>query len=346
MVARTDRMGDMILTAPLFGAVKQHFPNARLSVLASRANAQIAALLPAIDAIEIDGIEARDSGWYGTVALARRLRRLKIDAILFANAKRRLAASAWLARIPMRVGSGRRWYSVLYTARLPGRRYEHEIDWTLRLLQPLGVEAASVPPPRCPVAESDRRAVNELLTAEGVRAEAMIALVHPGNSGNALTASESWYARLGDELSAAGYMVVLTGIEGDRQLAARIAAEMRHKPVNLTGRLSVGQLAALCAQCAVCVGSSTGPTHLAAAVGAPTIGLYSPLVKQHRWLPRGPAVQVLRPEVGMSCPTCLGPRCPFFNCMNLIEHERVVAAARALHTQPRSMPASVDTASA
>ena len=336
MVARTDRMGDLILTAPLIEALKRHFPRTRISLLASAANAQVAPLLPAIDAVEVDSVEARDSRWRGTLALARRLRQLDIDVMLFANSKHRLAVSAWLARIPVRIGSAGRAYSMLYTARVKAPRFEHETDRALRLLQPLGVQTTPATAPRCTVAEDDRRAVADLLARHGVGATDVLAIVHPSNSGNALTGSSAWYAELADELHAAGYVVMLTGTQADRQLTAAIAAAAQHPPLDLSGQLTVGELAALLGRGNICIGNSTGPAHLAAAVGVPTIGLYSPLIKQHRWLPRGSAIQVLRPELGMSCATCLGVRCQFFNCMDRITPARVIAAVAVL--QARAHP--------
>src|SRR5512139_1555117 len=305
MVTRTDRLGDLILTAPLLHAVKQHFPRARVSLLASAANAQLAAAIPAIDAVEVDRIEARHSGWRGVLALAHRLRELHIDVILFANAKHRLALAAWLARIPVRIGSTRRAYSILYTGVVKALPFEHEADAALRLLQPLGIHTTSLPTPPWHVAETDRSAISDLLAARGIRPADALAILHSTNSGNAMTASPAWYAALGDALREAGYVVVLTGTEHDRPVTAAIAGAMRQRPVDLSGELTLGRLTALLARSSICVGNSTGPTHLAAALGTPTIGLYAPLLKQQRWLPRGPAIQVVRPEVGMSCPRCV-----------------------------------------
>ncbi len=335
MVTRTDRMGDMILTAPLFEAVKRHFPNARLSALASAANVQMAALLAGIDAIEVDPVEARDSDWAGTLTLARRLRQLRIDVILFANSRHRLAVAAWLARIPIRIGHAGRGYSLLYTERVPRGPVEHETDTTLRLLEPLGIRVTAAPAPHCTATDEDRQGILALLNAHGLRADARIAVLHASNSGNALHASPRWYAQLCDALTDAGYAVVLTGTAAERELIASIAA-VAGPLLDLSGRLTVGLLTALLQHSALCIGSSTGPTHLAAAVGTATVGLYAPLVKQQRWVPRGPRVTVLRPEVGMICASCLGQRCPHFNCMDLIGPERIIAAAARLQSAPEA----------
>jgi len=329
MVARTDRIGDMVLTGPLFSGIKECCPHARLSVLASPANAEVARLLPAIDAVEVDAVEARHSGWRGIFALARRLRRLQVDAILFANSKRRLAIAAWLAGIPIRVGRARHLYSLLYTTRLRALANEHESDWAVRLVQPFAISPSRAAT-TWPLADSDASRVEALLTNAEVAKGRPLAILHSGNSGNALTASSSWYARLGDMLCTAGYAVVLTGTEADRPRVEAIAAAMHQKAWDLTGRLTVGELFALCARSAVCIANSTGPAHIAAAVETPTIGLYAPQVKQQRWLPRGRAVKVVRPDIGMNCAECLGRKCKFFNCLDLIAPETVLSAIAEL----------------
>ena len=99
LVTRTDRLGDMVLSLPLFESIKHAFPNARLSVLASAANAEIARLCMHIDDVFVDTVEARDSKYKDTFGLVRRLRTWRPDMVLFANAKHRLAVAAWLARI-------------------------------------------------------------------------------------------------------------------------------------------------------------------------------------------------------------------------------------------------------
>jgi ADP-heptose:LPS heptosyltransferase len=341
MVTRTDRLGDMILTGPLFDGIKQSFPRSHLTVLASAVNAAVAGMHPAVDEVIVDGVVARDSGWRGTLALARVLRRHRPDVIMFANAKHRLAVAALLARIPIRIGSARRLYSILYTQRMPASAEPdvvHETDLTLSMLGALGVDCKPGAAGRLQVPEADRGFVDTLLAGLAAPGNKGLAVVHPSNSGNALNASTSWYARLVDELAEAGYTVVLTGTEADREHAAAVVESAHYVPLDLSGRLSVGQLAALHARSSLCVGSSTGPTHLAAAVGAPTVGLYAPLSKQQKWLPRGAAVAVLQPEVGMTCPSCLGPRCRHYNCMELIPTRDVVAAGTALTEKMGSDP--------
>jgi ADP-heptose:LPS heptosyltransferase len=160
-------------------------------------------------------------------------------------------------------------------------------------------------------AQADR-----LLRDVGLGTERFI-VIHPGNAGSALNWSPAQYGELGRRLAAAGVRVVITGSEAEVALTAHVSASAGPGTVDLGGKLTLVQLAALLKRCALYVGSSTGPTHLAAAVGAPVVALYSPLRSNapDRWAPIGERVTVLQPAVDLVCPRCLGPRCPYYHCM-------------------------------
>src|SRR5262249_2165530 len=123
----------------------------------------------------------------------------------------------------------------------------------------------------------------------------------------------------------------------EAEVVERVCAAMRAPALNLTGQLSIPELAALIARSILYVGSSTGPSHLAAAVGTPVVALYCPLAEcvPERWRPLGDTGQVLVPPVGQVCPTCLGANCRFFPCMEMIAPRTVADAAEQL-LRPRS----------
>lgn len=337
LVVRTDRLGDMVVTTPLFAAIKQAFPSCRVTVLASTAGAAAARAHPAVDAVEVDPEEAKGSRWGGTLTLARRLRRLHCDAAVVVHSKHRLAAAVWLAGIPVRIGPGQRHYSFLFNYpvvqdhRRPPVR--HETAYSLDLLRPLGIEPDYAARPAWRVAPADAAAVEELLAAHGLDATRAVLAVHPGHGGSSLNWTPERYAELADRLATERHMaVVVTGTASDDAIVARVCAVMQEPAVNLAGQLSLPQLAALFARSALYVGSSTGPTHVAAAVGTPIVALYCPLAQSlpDRWRPQSDRCTVLLPPVDLVCPTCLGPRCQFYPCMELIAPRTAADAAGAL----------------
>ena len=101
-----------------------------------------------------------------------------------------------------------------------------------------------------------------------------VVALHPG----AMDARRRWptdrFAAVGDAAAAAGCDVVVTGTEGERDPVAAVVSGMCAPARELTGALSLGGLAALYERCAALVANDTGPVHLAAAVGAPTVALY------------------------------------------------------------------------
>lgn len=337
LVIRTDRMGDMILTSPLFTAIKQAYPDCRLTVLASAAGAPIARAHSAVDAVEIDPIPAKGSSWRGTLSLARRLRALQCDAAVVVFSKHRLAVAAWWARIPVRIGPGQRGYSFLYTHpvrqdhRTPPIR--HETSYCLDLLRPLGIDPDPAARPTWQVSGSDMATIEKLLASQGITPAQAVATIHPGHGGSSFNWTAQQYAELADCLTReCGLAIAITGSADEVQLAADVCAAMSKPAISLAGQLSVAQLAALLARSALYVGSSTGPTHLAAAVGTPVVALYSPLAESRpeRWRPQVDACEVLIPPVGQVCARCLGARCPYFPCMEWISVRAAADAAQRL----------------
>jgi len=101
--------------------------------------------------------------------------------------------------------------------------------------------------------------------------------IHPGSGAAVKLWGEEGWAKVGDALGERlGARVALTGSEAEQGLCARIAARMREPPLNLAGRTSLAELAALYRNCRLVVGPDSGPLHLAVAVGTPTLHLFGP----------------------------------------------------------------------
>jgi heptosyltransferase-2 len=332
LIARTDHLGDMLLTLPAVQALKGAFPECRVTVLASAANAEAARHHPDVDAVVIDPLEAKGSRLRGVRGLVRQVRGLGCDAAVVVHPTPRLALALWLARVPIRVGTAYRAYSPLFNRRVHQHRrrppWKHEAAYNLDLLHPLGVRAAGIAPVTWRVDAEESAAVDRLLDSVGL-SRADIVAIHPGNAGSALNWPPAQYADLGRRLVADHRRVVITGSDGERRLTAGVAAAVGAGAIDLGGKLTLPQLAALFARCTLYIGSATGPTHLAAAVGVPVVALYSPLRSSApvRWRPLGQRVRVLQPAVDLVCPKCTGARCAYYHCME--RHLSVDAVERA-----------------
>jgi ADP-heptose:LPS heptosyltransferase len=180
-----------------------------------------------------------------------------------------------------------------------------------------------------PTAE-DRAKAGGLLARYGVPAAGYV-VVHPGSGGSSLNWSPRRYRVFVAEMAkASAWAVVVTGSAAETETAAFVAGAGAGR-VSVAGETDLGALVGLLAGARLFVSGNTGPMHLAAAVGTPTVSLFSPLRSgaPRRWGPVGNRSAVLVPE-GRACDRCTRERCPDFNCMEAITVEEVLAAARRL----------------
>src|SRR5262249_36503308 len=152
-------------------------------------------------------------------------------------------------------------------------RYVYYQPEVFRYLEVVGLVGAR------PVGHEPRLTVTELdlLEAKAVAGEPAgtnRVVLHPGASDTRRRWPAGRFAEGGDALAAAGAEVLVTGTASERPLVDEVVAAMRAPARALVGELSICGLAGLFAGCAVVVANDTGPLHLAAAVGAGTVGVY------------------------------------------------------------------------
>jgi heptosyltransferase-2 len=100
------------------------------------------------------------------------------------------------------------------------------------------------------------------------------------------------------------------------------------------GKLSLRELMALIANAHVVVCGATGPAHMAAALGIPTVTLFDPRRNNLpvRWKPLGPGA-LLRPDVP-TCEKCIGETCPYWDCLDRLTVTKVTAAINKVLENP------------
>jgi ADP-heptose:LPS heptosyltransferase len=218
---------------------------------------------------------------------------------------------------------------------LPWQAREHEILRWLRLVKALGVPAQNAEL-EFPLLPADYAEFENISDQHSLDALSYVCL-HPGSQ----LPSRRWpaerFAKVGDELSALGYRVVLTGTAAERQLTAKVARAMRTAPVDLAGRTSLGALAALIRNAAGLVCNDTGVSHIAAAVQTCSV-IVSCGSDPARWAPLDTRLHrmVFAP---VNCRPCSYRDCPFDHpCARAVSEVEVAGAIAALlrrHEQPR-----------
>jgi ADP-heptose:LPS heptosyltransferase len=334
LLVRNDRLGDLVCALPLARGLKQVLPQARIGVLASPYAAPLLETHPDVDAAVMDGPGALEA-----------LRQGAWDAALCLYATGRNANLIRRAGIPIRLGADGRLASLLFTHRVALRRSQgirHESEYNSDLGQALldalktGLKMPDpVPAPRLGLSGQDHAAAAEVLQRLGLgNAKGPRVLIHPGMGGSALNWPMQNYAQLADQLSVQqGAQVLFTGGASELEALKGLAVAQAHPAKVLDGPLPLRAFAALIAQASLFVSGSTGPMHIAGALGVPTLSFFPPIVPMSplRWAPRGNRRQVLTPSgLGISCKKCLGEECPMWDCMAQISVKEAVSAAETL----------------
>ena len=288
---RTDRLGETLLNLPAAAALRAGLPAASLTWLAHPDLAPLLARIPWIDEVLVAPQGARQGWWIRALRLGERLRARRFDLAIISNSKRELHLAVWRAGIPIRVGYDRKW-SFLLTHRLPDRRglgVRHEVEYNNELIHLLGLPTQTAMW-RWPRLEPEQREVQQLLSQQGVQPAEWLVAVHPWTSNPLkqwpLARFRELVRRITERLAV---RVVVIG-NTDEEIQVQAVLPDGVSAANLVGRLTLEQLAALLQQVRCLVSNDSGPVHLAAAVGTPTVVLFGTTeaaTSPGRWGPWG-----------------------------------------------------------
>ena len=334
-------IGDLLATIPALNALRRHF-DSPVTVLASSYAAPLLEGHPAVASVlrEDPKADRRD--------IARQLKELNFSHAVVFWSNARVAAYVQMAGIPVRVGQSRRLHSFRYTVRVPvrtelGDTTSHWTDVQMDYARALGAQPLSsdfrIEINLRPEDESEAAAV-----LAGARIDGPFVAFHAarGLSGpfarlgtqRALRMTRvNWpverFADIGDALyDEFGLPVVLTGGDPISDIIRDIGLAMRRPNAVVAGRTSLRGLAALYRRARLAVALDSGPMHIAAAVGTPTLGIFALRTDMpRRWAPIGRKVAVIPPSY--ACPRgCRKETCKTFQCYHALSPGLIVARAR------------------
>lgn len=294
-IVRTDRLGDMILTMPMCAAIKDVFPNARVSMIARKYTISLIENSNVIDeCLYIDDYENGINDIF---------KEKKFDAVFFPRPRFDECFAGFRAGIRLRAGSAYRLYSVFMNQRVKDHRKiskYHEAEYNTRLISAaIGREVETkLVKPYIDIEALEK--TNRLLAGIGIDKSNPIAIIHPGSGGSAKDwAPENFGLAANQVLTNKKCNVIITGTEQESESCRKVGKECP-SAVNLCGRLNLEELIALVSEADVLAANSTGVLHIAAALDIPVVGLYpnTPHLSAKRWGPYSDkAIIVCPPDV-------------------------------------------------
>ncbi len=330
-----------MLTTPLLERLAKR---GAVDVVATAASAPLLANHPAVRDVIVYDKRGLHSGLLGMAKISKVLRYREVNGIkvarnaqvaYMAQGSLRSAFIARLAAIPSVVGFNSSGGRPLYTKRIPFNPALHHSARLLSLAD-ISVSSASDLRPTLYPSEQDEATVRELLKQSGVSQSNKVVALAPGS----VWATKRWpyYSDLAAKLSEQlrdGISIVLIGGPGDRDMCDNISRAVSDTGtttvVNLAGRLSLLQTAALIRGASVVVTNDSAPLHLASAMNTPTVALFGPTVPALGFGPLATISSIIE-RSGMECRPCSahGPKqCPLghWKCMREIDAASVTSAA-------------------
>jgi heptosyltransferase II len=332
-------VGDAVMAVPALRELRRILPQAHITLVSRPGAADIFIDADFFDEVLIYDRASLVSAWNQV----REWRRRQFDlALLFQNAFE-AAAITFLARVPTRIGynTERRGLLLTHSLLLPAWKDErHESFYYLNLVTELEVFLSGIPQaeptePRFDlrVSEERKRKALQLLREHGARPNAPLTVLCPGSINSR---AKRWpaerYAELADRLAESGSNVALIGSPAELDVSNEVCKHARSRPIVLTGKTTVAQVAAIISIADVLITNDTGPSHIGAAIKTPTIVIFGPTNPLTTY-PMSASAEIIRRAP--DCAPCMLRDCPIdHRCMTAITPEAVFERASILISQP------------
>ncbi len=354
LVVKLDHLGDVVTATPVFRALRQAYPDARIDALVGSWAQGLLSGNPFLDRILIydSTLFSRSEG--GRRGFGQRLRQMRAIAAHRYTHIVDLRGDAWTLLLPFLSGTVRRvdrgtvrlesWLTrrmwAFGGAPLPVAAI-HEVETNLAVIRPLLGPSGSQPPPSTASArvevfltDPDRRALAERTRAFGIPDDAALVVIHPGASWRPRAWRPERFAEVAREILARYPVhVCFVGATEDADIADRIAILVQDRRAHFLFELRLIETATLIERSVLFIGSDSGIAHLAAACGTPLIALYGPQ-DPHRFRPWSErAIVYHKPVPCFPCKqkVCVVPHNP---CVNLIYVEEVMRGAETVLGPP------------
>ncbi|HEX7734687.1 MAG TPA: lipopolysaccharide heptosyltransferase II [Ktedonobacteraceae bacterium] len=346
LVVRLDLIGDLVLSMVLVRVLKRTYPEAEIDLISVPASAKVIEGDP--DVTRLLGYDpniwrrpkalVQSKNWHELRELLQTLRGREYDLAISVFGKWAGALAA-LSGARRTLGFGRESFPGLMSDSVPGKHWtrgekKHEVDYCLELAQAAGatIEAEDrYPRLLIPTRVSDE--VEQILASAGAQTQHPLIACHvSANNGQSKRWPVPYWAALLDRLiREENAQIVLTGAPNDLPLIEKVTTRMREQPLNLAGKTSLTQLAALLKRADLLISGDSGPMHMASAVETPIIAIHGPTDPALSG-PVSHYATVLRSDIW--CSPCYEARetadCRFFTtqCMKNITPAQVFTVAR------------------
>jgi lipopolysaccharide heptosyltransferase II len=316
---RHDRVGDMVLSTPVFKALKRRFPHARLAVLASEGNWEVIKNNPNIDEIVV---------FRGLYRFIKEMRTKGFDLTIdpFNTYELKQGLLSYLSGARYRIGFEGAGREIFFNIKGPTLQpAKHFVEQILELVGYLRCDVNGCEPELFLTDEEVQWASGFLLN-KGIDTSKMTVALHPGGHFETQRWPLERFGRVAEKIAEElkGNVIIFAG--PDEKVILDKIKQIFGIDVFIISDIFIRQVMAILSRCDLFLGNNSGPLHIAAALGLPTVSTIGPTVTP-LWLPYGRQHIVLRKE--FDCSPCNKAVCKNHRCMELITVDDVFEAVKS-----------------
>ena len=337
LFVRLRSLGDTVLSTPLYAALKAWRPDLRVTVLVEPPNGEVLKHNPDVDQVlTIPGAQGSISSLFSRASVLREIRASRFACCINLHGG---STSAWLTLLSgsmHRVGlkSFRNTFAYTHSLDVSTRKADgtkwHTVEYQMEWLRQLGLPEGAIPPLQVIPPPELEAPVRRYLEGLGVKPDSRYAVIQPTSKFFTKEWTPEGFAEIADYLvREQGVQVLLTGGPGEESKLRSVAQHCRENVAVCAGVFSVGELLWVLRGANLFVGNDSGPTHLAAALGIPTVVLFGSSDAEV-WYPWKAPFQ--RVQNSFDCNPCPGYRCLVYDepkCILSITAAQVKASVDA-----------------
>ncbi|MFH1767933.1 MAG: lipopolysaccharide heptosyltransferase II [Candidatus Omnitrophota bacterium] len=331
LVVEVNWLGDCVMTLPVFSAIKKEFPASFLAVMVAGGMKDLFNANPFIDEVITFSEKDTHRGFISRIKFIGRLRRKNFDTVFFIHRSFTRMLLCFFAGIPRRIGYRRRKTSFLLsqTVEPPRGGSLHRSGVYFRIFEAAGIKIGDTLP-RFTLDERESKAAAGLISRYK-KSKRYLVVINPSSNWIMKRWPQDNFVELINQLDDLDCLFLLIGATKDETISSAVAKKVNQEVVNLCGRTSLNELAAILGQADLVISSDSGPAHLAAAVGAPVLVLFGP-TDAAITAPRGEKVFVIKGDSGCNIP-CYKLACDDSRCMKKITPPVVAREVRRIVNQ-------------
>jgi heptosyltransferase-3 len=319
IISRTDSIGDVVLTLPMTGVIKEQYPDSKILFLGRTYTKPVVSLCKHVDEfVNWDDLQKQENPVDAFTAL-------NADVIIHVFPNKEIARLAVKAKIRNRIGTkGRLFHTFTCNKKVSFSRRKsvlHEAQLNLKLLQPLKIDKLTTLEVLGRHYGFDKIKPLPEKLKEFIHKDKRNIILHPKSKGSAKEWGLENFKKLIEFLPEEEFQLFISGTQDEGQLIGDSLPFEKANVTSLVGMLSLDEFISFIAAADGLIAASTGPLHISAALGKKAIGLFSPKRPIHpgRWSPVGKQANSV--VFDPNCETCKnGKEC---NCIQEITPQQV-----------------------